>query len=542
MRKTNVFSKRLSLAAVAAMSVSLLSADLVFATGSNLPYVEKVDLNLGNPQAILGLKNESTSGKLSDFKLEIINSHITFAGLSGKLVCGDHGQVKHGDPTRPSKPNGKPKLTYGFVNKNVNAPIYSVDQSEFMLDIYERKGAAKWKGHKKTADGNGPYNFNIPVSKLKQPGKETSLDAIQYFNNRLQEHMDGGGSKMEFLRSDQAFVIPAFLTLQAECWSGQGHVAYDVKQVSVLLRYTGDKSLKYTPAVELGGNNTAQQPFLVTDAKIAVTPAQSTGQCPRTIPANADIAFNHSSPTKRTIQVRFLEDGQPVSSWKHLSFKNKDTLSLNHMISVKAEKKAASVTPLAKLAQPKGQAGVLTQPDTIKQKSTVGIEVKGEAGSYKMAVAHYVANCTPVKKMTPVLAVIGKPDLTSREGMVIGHKTSSWGGHLHLQKMDFTAVTPLGCRARFAYDVVNIGKADAAGFKSRLRRSGQSTHLKAGMMLPENKAMKVSGNLLLPAGSYPLTVSIDDGKTVVETKENNNIFKIMVSVPKECGGGYSRPQ
>ncbi len=535
---------RKQMAVLAAIStVPLTVSGTALASGSNLPHVEEVKLNLGNPQAILSLKNGSVSGKISDFKLEMINKHITFAGLSGKLVCGDHGPLVRGAPTKPTSPHGKPILRYGIVNDVINSSHYSVDHSEFTLDIYKRKGSAKWKGHKKIATGNGPYTFKVPVSKLKQPGKETSLDVVQYFNNRMQDYINNGGNKIDFLRNDQLFVVPAFLTLQAGCFSQIHRIAYDVKQVSVALSYSGDKSLKYTPTVQTGDTGTVQTPLQVTDVDIAVTPGTSTGQCPRKIPAKAKIKFNQAPKMARNYQYRFLEEGTPVSGWKTLALKDKSWAKLTHMISVEKDNKPqAGNKKLGKKAPGNGQATQLNLPQQIKQKSTVAIEVKADGNSKKMAVAQYIANCAPAKKGIVGLDLNTKPDLTSREGIAIGMKSTAWGGTLVLDKSDFTTVTPRGCRARFAYDVVNIGEAMASGFNSRLRRSGQNAHLKSGMTLGKHTSTKVSGNILLTSGTYPVTASIDDGKTVSETKENNNVFKVMVVVPKECGGGRSRPQ
>ena len=534
-------NSKISLFANSIVVFSVLSASAM-ASGSKLPYVEEVKLNLGNPQAILGLKNTSTSGKLSDFKLGMVNSHIVFAGLSGKLVCGDHGKVARGSPTKATQPNGKPVLRYGFVNEVVKSSLYSVNESEFTLDIYHRKGAAKWRGHKKVANGNGPYSFKIPVSKLKQPGKETSLDVVQYFNNRMQEYIDNGGNKIEFLRKDQLFVVPAFLTLEAGCFSQMHHAAYDVKQVSIALNYKGDKSLKYSTAVSTGDNEMIQLPLQVKDVDIAVKPANSAGQCPRKVPATAKVKFNQSPEKKRNYKIRFLENGVPVTNWQSHSLKGKDWAIHTHLISVEKKKEEQEKKPLGKKAPTKGQTIVFNTPKQIQGKSTVGIEVKADGSSKKIAVAHYVANCTPPKKGIAGLLLNEKPDLTSREGIRIGQKSSVWGGSLALEMSDFINVTPRGCRARFSYDVVNIGKVKASGFMSRLRKSAQSVHVKSGMTLDKNSGTKVGGSVLLTQGTYPMTASIDDGKSVAEIKEDNNLFKIMVSVPKECGGGKPRPQ
>lgn len=523
--------------------LSSLMAGQVLASGSNLPVVEEVTLNLGNPQAILPLENASKSGKISDFKIKTAATHIQFAGLSGKLACGVlQGTRPH--PARPSGKGGKPVLYYGVVSEQIKAGLYSVDSPEFTIDSYERVSKYKSKGHKKISTGNAPYTFKIPVSKMTKAGVETSIDPVIAFNTAMQKYMNQGGTKLDFLKNDQLIILPAYLSLRAECWSSYGHYAYDVKPVSVVLSYKGDKTLKYTTTVQTGDNNAVKLPLYVTDASIHVMPGQTIGQCPRKIAAKAVIKFNQKPEKKRLYKARFLEDGVPATEWYELGLRKKSEVPLVHYITVKEDKKQAGGNKVLSKATGNQTGPVLNLPQVIKNKPTVAIEVKADGNSHRMAVAQYVANCLQPLKAKPSIAdpKENKPDLTSRIGMKIGNKTTSWGGSLILDATDFTSVTSRGCKARFKYDVVNIGKADASGFNSRLRRSGTSAHLQSAMQLKKGQTKNVSGSLLLAAGTYPITASIDDAKTVSEARENNNVFKVMVTVPQICGGAKPRPQ
>ncbi len=520
----------------------------VFAAGQAAAYggptVEGLSLNIGNPQAILPLENQSKSGKISDFKIKASTTHIQFAGLSGKLTCGVlQGTRPH--PSSPTGDGGRPVLYYGVMSEQIQAALYSVKSPDFTIDAYERKSKRAWQGHKKVFSGNGPYTFKIPVSKLTKAGVETSIDPAAVFERALQKHVEEGGDKLEFLRNNQVIVVPAYLSLRAGCWSSYDHRAYDVKPVSIALSYKGDKTLKYSTTIETADNNAVKLPLYVKDVDIKVTPTVSTGQCPRKLPAKASITFNRAPANTRPYKLRFLEDGKPVTAWQEYGLRKRSTASITHNILVEENKQKGNGNQkkLGKASGSKSQVA-LNVPQVIKNKSTVAIEVKADGKSSRMAVAQYEAKCLKPLKMKQDMAdqKSDKPDLTSRSGIMIGSKTSAWGGKLVLEKSDFTAVTPRGCKARFKYGVVNIGKADAAGFNSRLRINGKSGHLQLVMQVNKGSAKNVSGTLLLPAGTYPLTVSIDDAKTVAEIKENNNVFKVKVTVPAICGGGSPRPR
>lgn len=272
---------------------------------------------------------------------------------------------------------------------------------------------------------------------------------------------------------------------------------------------------------------------------VVADPKNYNGMCPAKMTFKGTI--NTEGPGGE-VQYRFLANGKPISD-----FKTKNIAAGKRSTQVLlTESLESAATPQALPEKSKGvmaqnQGGMQAQiPMGMMPTEKVTLQVK-RGNQIRTAEDSYTIKCQQLKVASFVPAApvspAGKPDLTSRQGITLGKKSSSWGGQLILNQSDFTQTTPRGCFARFRYDVVNIGSADATGFNSRLRLSGKQPHTENNMALTKNQSKNVSGSILLPAGSYPVTASIDDGKAINESNENNNTFKVMVTVPESCGGG-----
>lgn len=281
-------------------------------------------------------------------------------------------------------------------------------------------------------------------------------------------------------------------------------------------------------------------PMQIKHVAVVADPKNYSGMCPANMKFKGTI--NTEGPGGE-IQYRFLTNGKPITGFiaKTIPEGQKST-SVWVTKSLEPENTPQGQQP----AKPKGllaknQGGMQAQvPMGMMPTEKVTMEVKRD-NQIRTAEGSYTIKCqqaTLIPGLVP-MNTDGKPDLTSRQGIRIGNKSSSWGGNLILSKTDFINATARGCSARFLYDVVNIGKTKAMGFNSRLRINGKQIHLKNNMAINKNQSKNVSGTVLLPVGTYQITASIDDGKSVEETKETNNVFKVTVTVPSNCGGGVT---
>ncbi len=277
-------------------------------------------------------------------------------------------------------------------------------------------------------------------------------------------------------------------------------------------------------------------------ADISMSQTNYQGPCPANLPVKATVK---TSGLGGSFQYRFLEDGKVAGSWKTQAVaKGQATSLLNHTITVKPPRaKPTGLQQGPQVFQHKlpnnNQAMAIPQKEAVPA-HTVAIEVK-RSGQQMSDVQTYQATCKTMKPIRVALAPkpkLGEPDLTSRQGITIGQRSSSWNGTIELTAADANAKGPRGCSYRVKYDIVNIGKAGAAGFSSRLFDT-TAIHSQNNMQLGQAASADVSGNILLKTGTHLLRAKIDDTNQVAESKENNNNFKVKVIVPKGCGESQS---
>ncbi|MGC3940899.1 CARDB domain-containing protein [Roseobacter sp. EG26] len=544
--------KILTQTALAALTLTLIGTD-VKADKDTTHVTRNIQLLLKNTQSIVPIRNKSDSGDIKDFELEVKEDVIRFSMVSGTVWCGyGDGEV----PSNRIRAIGLPeetRLSLGLMHRrgghstsqtDFDGVYHAVRNPEFKVTINELENAYNFNSYKKAQIG-WPTDFEVPLDKLKNPvGKSAaSIDPVSIFDAALTKHVNEGGEKLDFLRSDHNFVVELPITLRTACIGVRGlsdtrSHAYVDKSVQIVFAYKGDKSLHYKPAVSTGGSGNIQNPLSIVKASIKVDPPKSTGICPRTVTASGIIELDHKPAKTRNVQYRFLEDGKPATPWKTVGVAGIDQFKVRHKIKVGKTKSGSLVKGVSKANN--GGGIQLNQPQLIKNKPTVAIEAK--IGKQKeTAVTTYIANCNaqgtiaqdPKPSLNPGTQ---KPDLTARGQIQIGSVKAPWGGSINLKASDALSNDRRGCQFRFGYDVVNIGKAASGPFLNRLRRDGKVAHKKSLTGLAKASGKNIGGTILLDAGTYPLTLSVDDDKKVQELKENNNVHKVMVTAPSECGG------
>ncbi len=279
--------------------------------------------------------------------------------------------------------------------------------------------------------------------------------------------------------------------------------------------------------------------FKLVSASVSMWQTNYQGICPAKLPVKATIT---STDFGGSFQYRFLEDGKAASGWKNKNVaKGKTVTELAHMITIQDAEK------------PQGQGIQGFQNDKIQnQGNTQVIPQMQEVPTRKVSIQvrrdtqqisnfkEYQATCKELKTATfdPKLKKVklALPDLLSRTGIRIATKSSAWGGSISLSKQDAVDINPRGCTFRFRYDVANFGNADAKA-THRLRGNGNVTlHTAHNFAVNKHMTRNLNGHILLPTGNYVLTASLDDPKKVVETNEDNNIYKVDVQVGEGCGG------
>lgn len=373
------------------------------------------------------------------------------------------------------------------------------------------------------------------------PNGTLKKQAIAACNSELNMRVSQGGNRSEILKAGFEVIMNKtehqlnFTCSGSSPWAGHTKSVSHNHPISVQCGAYKQQLAGVVPSV--------LPLFKLVSADVSMSQTNYQGTCPAKLPAIATVKTNGFGGS---FQYRFLEDGNVVGSWKDkVVAKGQTTSVLKHTIILKpprAQSKGFQQGPQAI----QGKLPNINQANAIPQKEavpghTIAIEVK-RSGRQISDVQKYQATCKTTNPPQVALnpkPIVDVPDLTSRQGITIGQHSSGWNGTIKLTAADADAKGPRGCSYRTKYDVVNIGKANATGFSSRLFDT-TVIHSQENMQLEKAASVNVSGHILLRTGTHLLRVKIDDTNHVTESKENNNNFKVRVIVPKGCGENQSR--
>lgn len=550
------WSRNVAIAAIAAMSASHIENAAADTNTDGI--INSIDLEMPNREVVVVLKNTSGSLNLLDFELGASVNEITFPDMKASIRCGywEYGLLNYrwkGHAYREDAEvwvgsAGKPqmhKLDKGTVYSGTSYPTMLAETWEYENSLFPNSYRVFKRGNR--------FDLTIPYEKLRHPDDDTSpaIDGETIFNEALNSHLGKGGNYVQFFREDHTFVVDVPVTLGAPCmqwWEGYGYASDDQKKhfdfdeqiARIIYKYEGNPNLVLQPKVapEDGG---VQTPVFIDSVSIDVNPPKSTGICPRNVTATARVRFDKKSATKRTLRYRFTEDGEPVTAWMERSFVNRRQLAFTHEIEVTSNPQS-------------GKGGIVTDlkyaPDDgletidqigLQQKPVVGIEIIFE-GQQRFAADQYEAYCSKPVEVEFDPNYPGQPDLLTRGALQVGLTSAPWGTSMTLSIDEASDVTPRGCTFRYFYPILNVGTAGAGSFTSNLRRPGAVLHRVILDGLNAATSDGAAGAITLPSGEYKIWATIDTHKEVSESDEENNVARMLVTVPEACGGGDPRPQ
>ncbi len=134
-------------------------------------------------------------------------------------------------------------------------------------------------------------------------------------------------------------------------------------------------------------------------------------------------------------------------------------------------------------------------------------------------------------------APVGAVDLLLVDAFQLGNSAIPWGTAATVPASDAVQFKRGRCVFRYKFTTRNDGAAGAGAFTNRIHRDAVAgpvlatdpvTGLMAGAMVNSD------GHLLLAPGTAMLYVAVDDGATVAETNEANNLRRVRVTVKGDC--------
>lgn len=389
---------------------------------------------------------------------------------------------------------------------------------------------SKSKNNSNSASGS----LSVPV------GAKLANAARQACNAHLQAELGKGRSLQQVLGQERRLpatdkpLMAGVVFLQCGGLDGDGAHAWQHVKVETIC-----EGYKFPPSAPKPQGLDLAAAFALEAPKLKVEPTPYSGSCPVTLKAEGTLKGNQG---QKQLQYRWAHNGGlgPVytttlntSGWRSVSTQLKDI------------GKAGGGN--LKLAQPKPQAqqGGLPLKAHADNVHSGQVELRvlpaGEQdwSKAKRASAAYQVTCKEAPKPAPDQLSAPQPrpaqiDLSYAPGLTIGSTTGQWGGSLQVDASQAGRQREGRCELRLVYDVMNLGKAAAGAFVSRVREDQQLLHHAAIAGLGGSAQHRVSGLIYLGNGTHLLNLSVDDQQQVGESNESNNKAWVTVEV-RNCG-------
>jgi hypothetical protein len=425
--------------------------------------------------------------------------------------------------------------------------VRKIDRLVWWLNDNTQMGPRSYHtAHKRLAEkawitSKSKNNSNSASGSLSVPvGAKLANAARQVCNSYLKAEQGKGRDLKQILAQDKRLaatdkpLMAGVVFLQCGGLDGDGAHAWQHVKIETICEGYDFPAVAPKPLdLDLAAAFALEQP------KVKVEPTPYSGTCPVTLKAEGTLKANKG---QQQVQYRWAHNGGlgPVytttlntGGWRTVSTQLKD---------------------IGKLAGPGAKLALPNQP-----KANPGLQLKGHADNVhsgqvelkvlaagekdwskaKSAAAAYQVTCKQAPKPAPDTFTAPSPtpaqiDLSYAPKLTIGTATGQWGGSLQVDASQSGRHRDGRCELRLVYDVVNLGKAAAGSFASRLRRDQDLLHNAALPGLPGTAQHKVSGLIYLGNGTHLLGLSVDDQQQVGESNESNNKARVTVEV-RNCG-------
>lgn len=305
-------SKTLNFASKSATLMTALLVGLSSAAANsprnNAAQVENVTLSQPGINMHVTLNNTAVNKHVDNMQIEPDNT-VMHLPLNGYVKC-----------VRDSKTTfGSARAYFGTVMRH-NQDIQPINS---LYDASYAPSFSQWAGVVKgwiTESGN-VGSFQVPLNKVKNGHPAVRFDPVELLNAKLQEHINKGGSKLEFFKRDQYITVDRPVSLAGTCREtanfsgatfGSGFVTVTVP---LTITYKGDAKLFDAIGSESSTGKFAV-PFQVTSAKVIPHIKDYVGQCP------ADLKFNlpvYAQGTG-TVKYRLISETGAKGSVNNLEF------------------------------------------------------------------------------------------------------------------------------------------------------------------------------------------------------------------------------
>lgn len=262
----------------AAVAGSASPAHALKPSTQGIDYIETITLQAGsNPAGVVTLKNMAASPFADDANIQLEGSTLNIS-LNGYVKCVKDKDVNF----------DKAEVYFGPAQVNGGA----VEAPQALHHAVYHPTFTEWDGV-----GNGQWNsesgndetFNVPLNSIKNGHPAVRFNPVEEFNKKLQQHVQGGGKKFEFLKQDQSLTVNRTISMVGWCREG-GTKDPEAASATVTLKvqYKGDGKLtgdKVTVNAQVGQNMPNQigqnpnLPFQLNNVQFQPNMPHYTGKC-----------------------------------------------------------------------------------------------------------------------------------------------------------------------------------------------------------------------------------------------------------------------
>ncbi|WP_120495531.1 hypothetical protein [Kiloniella sp. EL199] len=302
----NRFKKILLGASAVALGASAMASNAAFAASSgNSEYVQNVDLSFPGYAAVINVKNTSGSKSVNNVNLQVQESSIEIEA-DGFVQCGDDKKINFSNANIHFGPLG---MAADKINEGS-----SLYKSDILVSYKYRIGLGKWLTE---SAGGGKQIFTVPLNQIKNGHPAIRVNPLEEINKKLQSHLQGGGSKVDFYKNDQEVVLQRPVSLAGWCnkeLKNFGQYTYkagfETKNFTIQVKYKGDPTLTDKPLLnaQVGqmGNNPQynnNQSLLLNQATFQPNMPHHIGKCTEGTP-DPKIRVNYKGAGKGTVRFK----------------------------------------------------------------------------------------------------------------------------------------------------------------------------------------------------------------------------------------------
>lgn len=319
-------------------------------------HVSSIDLQRDGISGFVTIRNVSANKHVSAVKIEPTKSSFSLS-MAGWVSCEKPPAFAESLLVQ----NGT-KMYFGTIGLGHN----KVWEQQVLHEAAYLPSHAEWHRSEPLAPAKKQtYSVNqaafvVPLAKVKNGPANLRFDPVALFNEKLQQHMNGGGDAVQFLRQDHSFSVERPISLGATCMfrfnnpnKNTNGGAWATVMVPLTVQYKGDPAINDAPVLNAqivqGGGlpnhiEIGAQPFKITTMQFQPNMPHHVGACP----AKTKIRVSYMGHGKGEIRIRINEGATTIhnspviafdskNGWQHYDFEMATSKALPHELNKTVE-------------------------------------------------------------------------------------------------------------------------------------------------------------------------------------------------------------